>query len=42
MSYSISDYKTASETLRVNDLRQALYDAGAILSLLNSIHNLAE
>ena len=31
MSYSISDFKTASETLRVNDLRQALYDAGAIL-----------
>ncbi len=31
MSYSISDFKTASETLRVNDLKQALYDAGAIL-----------
>ena len=24
ISYSISDFKTASETLRVNDLRQAL------------------
>ena len=31
MSYTISDFKTAGETLRVNDLRQALYDAGAIL-----------
>ncbi len=31
MPYTISDYKTADETLRVNDLRQALYDAGAIL-----------
>lgn len=31
MSYIISDFKTAGETLRVNDLRQALYDAGAIL-----------
>ena len=31
MSYSISDFKTAGETLRVNELRQALYDAGAIL-----------
>ena len=31
MSYSISDFKTASDTLRANDLRQALYDAGAIL-----------
>ena len=31
MSYSINDFKTAGETLRVNDLRQALYDAGAIL-----------
>ena len=31
MSYTISDFKTAGETLRVNELRQALYDAGAIL-----------
>jgi cytochrome P450 len=31
MSYTINDFKTAGETLRVNDLRQALYDAGAIL-----------
>jgi cytochrome P450 len=31
MAYTISDFKTAGETLRVNDLRQALYDAGAIL-----------
>ena len=31
MPYTISDYKTADETLRVNVLRQALYDAGAIL-----------
>ena len=31
MSYTISDFKTAGETLRINDLRQALYDAGAIL-----------
>ena len=31
MSYTINDFKTASETLRVNDLRQSLYDAGANL-----------
>lgn len=31
MSYTINDFKTAGETLRVNDLRQALYDSGAIL-----------
>ena len=31
MSYTINEFKTAGETLRVNDLRQALYDAGAIL-----------
>jgi hypothetical protein len=31
MSYTINDFKTAGETLRVNDLRQALYDAEATL-----------
>ena len=32
MSYTINDFKTVGETLRVNDLRQALYDAGATLT----------
>jgi hypothetical protein len=27
MSYTINDFKTVGETLRVNDLRKALYDA---------------
>ena len=31
MSYTINEFKTAGETLRVNDLRQALYDAEATL-----------
>jgi hypothetical protein len=31
MSYTINDFKTVGETLRVNDLRQTLYDAGVLL-----------
>ena len=32
MSYTINDFKTVDETLRVNDLRQTLYDVGATLT----------
>ena len=31
MPYTVNKFNSASDTLRVNDLRQALYDAGAIL-----------
>lgn len=30
-SITVSDYKQASDTLRLTDLRQSLYDEGAIL-----------
>jgi len=32
MSYKINDFKTVDETLKVNDFRQALYDAGTTLT----------
>jgi hypothetical protein len=32
MSNTINNFKTVDETLRVNDLRQSLYDAGATLT----------
>ena len=32
MSYTINDFKTVGKTLRVNDILQALCDAGATLT----------